>query len=91
MEEHLIKTVTFRRWVSVDRCNLETLKKSTDEFADIFCRDIKVLLRHNFIAKQQSAFMANTKEILSESEVAVVCDFPESYSFVLQDEAQSYH
>ncbi|GBN94497.1 hypothetical protein AVEN_228038-1 [Araneus ventricosus] len=35
--------------------------------------------------------MANTKESLLESEVTVVCDFSENYSFVLLDEAQSYH
>ncbi|GBM93854.1 hypothetical protein AVEN_177194-1 [Araneus ventricosus] len=85
LEKHLTETVTFRQWVSVDRCNLETLKKSADEFVDIFCRDLKVLLCHDFIAKQQSAFMANTKESLSESEVAVVCDFSENSGFVLQD------
>ncbi|GBN27143.1 hypothetical protein AVEN_172052-1 [Araneus ventricosus] len=91
LQKHLIETVTFHHWVSVDRCNLETLKKSADEFVDIFCRDLNVLLRHYFLAKQQSAFMANTKENLSESEVVVVCDFSENYSFVLLDEAQSYH
>ncbi|GBM76603.1 hypothetical protein AVEN_13304-1 [Araneus ventricosus] len=84
-------TSTFHHWVSVDRCNLETFKKSADEFVDIFCRDLKVLFRHYFIAKQQSAFMANTKESLLESEVTVLCDFSENYSFVLLDEAQSYH
>ncbi|GBM94828.1 hypothetical protein AVEN_160430-1 [Araneus ventricosus] len=89
--EYGLQTVTFHHWVSVGRCNLKTLKKSADEFVDIFCRDLKVLLCHYFIAKQQSAFMANTKENLSESEVAVVCDFSENYSFVLLDEAQSYH
>ncbi|GBM15532.1 hypothetical protein AVEN_8917-1 [Araneus ventricosus] len=41
LEKHLIETVTFRQWVSVDRCNLETLKKSADQFVDIFCRDHK--------------------------------------------------
>ncbi|GBL98192.1 hypothetical protein AVEN_268277-1 [Araneus ventricosus] len=88
----LIETTSiFHHWVSVDRCNLETLKKSADEFVDIFCRDLKVLLCHYFIAKQQSAFMANTMKSLSESEVAVVCDFSENYSFVLLDKAQSYH
>ncbi|GBM52467.1 hypothetical protein AVEN_36318-1 [Araneus ventricosus] len=91
LEKHLIETVIFRQWVSVDRCNLEILKKSADEYVDIFCRDLKVLLRRDFIAKQQSAFIPKTKESLSESEVAIVCDFSENYSFVLQDEAQSYH
>ncbi|GBM91797.1 hypothetical protein AVEN_271619-1 [Araneus ventricosus] len=61
LEKHLIETVTFRQWVSVDRCNLETLKKSADEFVDIFCRDLRVLLCHDFIAKQQRCFYGQSK------------------------------
>ncbi|GBM64927.1 hypothetical protein AVEN_242932-1 [Araneus ventricosus] len=62
LEKHLIQKVnasTFRQWISVDRCNLETLKKSADECVAIFCRDLQDLLHHDFIAKQQSAFMGN--------------------------------
>ena len=30
--EKLIEVVTFRQWISVDCCNLETIQKSTEEF-----------------------------------------------------------
>lgn len=49
------------------------------------------LVRHDFIAKQQGAFLNHTKENLRDSEFVVTCDFSENYSIVLQDEAQSYH
>ena len=33
-DENLIDTITFRQWVSVDRCTLETFVKPVDEFID---------------------------------------------------------
>lgn len=90
-DENLIEKVLFRQWVSVDRCNLETLEKTSEEFIDLFCSKMSALVRHDFIAKQQGAFLNNTKENLHDSEFVVTCDFSENYSIVLQDEAQSYH
>lgn len=90
-EENLVEKVTFRQWISVDRCNLETLEKSTTDFIDLFCGNLSALVIHDFIAKQQSSFMNNIKENLKDTEVLVICDFAENYSFILQDEAQSYH
>lgn len=90
-EENLIEQVKFRQWVSVDRCNLETLEKTSEEFIDLFCSKMTSLVRHDFIAKQQGSFLNSTKENLSDSEFVVTCDFSENYSIVLQDEAQSYH
>lgn len=89
--ENLIEKVQFRQWVSVDRCNLEMFEKSSEEFIDLFCSKLSSLVQHDFIAKQQGAFFNYTKENLKESEFAVICDFSENYSIVLQDEAQSYH
>lgn len=90
-EEHSIEKVTFRQWISVDRCNLETLEKSTPEFIDLFTQHLSSLVRHDFIAKQQSSFLNKVKENLGSSEYLVMLDFSENYSFVLQDAAQSYH
>ncbi len=36
-------------------------------------------------------FYIDTKQGLEEGEVLVVCDFAENYSFVVQDEIQSFH
>lgn len=90
-EENLVQNITFRQWITVDRCNLETLEKSTSDFIDLFCEKLSALVRHDFIAKQQSSFMNSTKENLKDSELLIICDFAENYSFILQDEAQSYH
>ena len=75
----------------MDCCNLETVQKSTEEFIDLFCEKLQVLLRHDFISKQQNSYINYTKENMLPSEVVVVCDFSENYSFILQDEAQSFH
>lgn len=91
LEENMIENVTFRQWVTVDRCNLETVQKSSSEFVEVLCEKIVLLIRHDFIAKQQSSFMNEVKETLKENEYAVTLDFSENYTFVVQDEAQSYH
>lgn len=90
-EEKGIEKITFRQWISVDRCNLETIEKSTSDFIELFIQLLSALIRHDFIAKQQSSFLNNIKEKLETSEYLVMCDFSENYSFVIQDEAQSYH
>ncbi|GBM58687.1 hypothetical protein AVEN_256464-1 [Araneus ventricosus] len=83
--ENLIEQVQFRQWISVDRCNLEILEKSSEEF-DLFCSKLSSLVWHDFIAKQQGA-----EKKISKNQLVVACDFPENYSIVLHDEAQSYH
>ena len=44
------------QWVSVDRSTLETITKPVDDYVDSFCDQIKLLIPHSFIAKQQSLF-----------------------------------
>ena len=75
----------------MDCCNLETVQKSTEEFIDLFCEKLQILLRHDFISKQQSSYMNYTEKNISSSKVVIVCDFSENYSFILQDEVQSFH
>lgn len=90
-EDNLVDKITFRQWISVDRCNLETIEKSSAEFIDLLCEKLQVLVQHDFIAKQQVLFMNQLKENLKVSEFLVTLDFSENYSMVVQDEAQSYH
>ena len=47
--------------------------------------------RNDFIAKNQATFIAEKKESLSSGEFLVIADFSENYSFVVQDEVQSFH
>ena len=52
---------------------------------------LKKLQLHDFIAKHQVKFLAQKKESLMCGEVLVIADFSENYSFVVQDEVQSFH
>lgn len=90
-DENMIEKVTFQQWISVDRCNFETLKKTAIEFIDLFCEKLSVLAQHDFIAKQQSSYINEIKNNLTDADCVVICDFSENYTFVIQDEAQSYH
>lgn len=43
LETNVIKTLTFRQWLNVDRCNLEMLTKTSKEFVALFV-DYNLLL-----------------------------------------------
>lgn len=90
-EDEMIDSVTIKKWMSVDRCTLETVVKEKDEFIEDFSEAILKLKTHSFLANMQKEFYRETKTNLEEGEVVVTCDFSENYSFVLQDEVQSYH
>ena len=64
MDANLIDSIVYKQWVSVDRCTLETISKSADDFVDIFCEKLETLLPHSFIAKQQAHFYSQMKENL---------------------------
>ena len=67
------------------------ITKPAYEFVESFCEQLKLLLAHSFIAKQQSLFQMEDKSYLQPGVFQVMADFFENYSFVLQDEAQGFH
>ena len=77
--------------VDVDRTNLETVIRSTDDFVEDLVDRLCHLQCHSFIATQQSKFMKEIKERPMDEQILVIADFAENYSFVLQDEVQGYH
>lgn len=92
--EERIEKVTFRQWISTDRCSLKTSeieKKSSIDFTKLFCEKLSALVFHDFVAKQQSSFLNDIKNNLKEGEYCVVGDYSENYSFVMQGEAHGYH
>lgn len=89
--DEMIDEVTYKKWVTVDRCLMETVVKSTDDFIDDFLETLTKLKTHSFIANQQKEHYSEIKENLTEGHVVVNCDFAENYSFVVQDEIQSFH
>ena len=91
LEEEMIDHITYKQWVSVDRCTFETLTKTTEEYVESFCENLLVLKKHSFIAKKQSEHYNFVKKNVKENEAVVSLDFVENYGFVIQDEAQSFH
>lgn len=90
-ENSMIDDISYKRWLSTDRTTLETISKPVNEFIEDFCQNLKVLKRHDYIAKQQSAFCSEKKNSLCEGEVMILADFAENYCFLLQDAAQGFH
>ena len=86
----MVDEVQYMQWTSTDRSTLETLLKPVEVFVPDFCKKLKALRRHDYIAKQQSLYLTQRKESLQDGEF-VVGDFAENYSFVLQDAAQEFH
>ena len=85
-DELSVDEITYKAWVSVDRTSLETV-----DFVDHLLECLLKFKRHDFIAKQQSAFLKDKNEQLVDGEVIVSGDFADNYSFVLQVAAQGYH
>lgn len=90
-DDAMIDTIKFSRWISVDRSTLETLEMSADDFVDTLCCELKTLLLHDFIAKQQTSYHRKIKENLEEGEFVVDLDFAQNYAFVAQDASQGFH
>ena len=91
LDNNMIETVQYKQWISTDRSTLETITKSADDFVESFCEQLKMLLTHSFVAKQQSTFQMEVKDGLKSGIFQVIPDFSENYSFILQDEAQGFH
>lgn len=70
---------------------LATVEKPADKFIHDFCEQIKILNKHDFIAKKQSNHFKTQKENLTENEIIVLMDFSENLSFEIQDAIQSQY
>lgn len=90
-DENFIDNITYKKWTTTDRSNLETHVDPVDEFIDKFCEDLCKLIPHDFIAKSQSKFLEDTKNNLMPGEFLVLGDFAENYTCLIQDAIQSYH
>jgi hypothetical protein len=91
--DNAIENITFKKWVSTNRCELVTTVKSTEEFIESLIEKLLLLLllHHSSIATQQAMFLKELKYNLQSGEFIVLCNFAENYSFVLQGEAQGFH
>lgn len=90
-EDNYIDEVRYRQWVNVDRCNIETLVTSSEQFIDNFCSKLELLLVHSFVAKQQAHYLNELKSNLTENEAVAIMDFSQNYSIKIQDCIQGYY
>ena len=84
--------ITYKQWVTVDRCTMVDKVEPLHEYLSSLSMKICRLVRHHYVAQQQSQYFKQLKESLPpESEVVIVGDFSENYSFIVQDAAQGFH
>ncbi|CAH0556525.1 unnamed protein product [Brassicogethes aeneus] len=89
--DNFLDKIKCNQWTQVDRCSLETIIKSTDDYVDFFKESIPIVLQHDFIAKQQAEYFQTVKSNLEVRQVLVVADFSENYSFLLQNSVQGVY
>ena len=69
-----------------------TIVESKEDFIENLSTQIEKLTRHSFTAKAQSSYMKTVKTSMTPlQEIIVQGDFAENYSYVVQDEIQSFH
>ena len=78
--------------MSTDRAKLVTITESKGDFIDNFSSQVVKLTRHSFTAKAQSSYMKELKATMKPLDnVILQGDFAENFSYVIQDEVQSFH
>jgi len=68
------------------------LVDTRDSYIEKLAKKIDDLTKHCFVAKTKSAYKNVLKEcLIPETEILVQGDFADNFSFVVQDEIQSFH
>jgi hypothetical protein len=83
--------ITFCQWQTTDRSTLIHQSAPVEEFVETLVEKLQNLTAHSFIAKAQSLYLRNQKDVLDECSAIILGDFAENYQFVVQDEIQSFH
>ena len=83
--------VTFQQWQTTDRSMMVTQTLNVDEFIELLVGAIDNLTSHSYIAECQTNYLKRRKEELPDNCALVLGDFAEKYTFVVQDEIQSFH
>ena len=95
LDEH--EEVTFQQWQTTDgktianRSKMITQTLNVDEFIVSLVGAIDNLTSHSYIAKCQTKYLKRRKKKLPHNCALVLVDFAENYTFVVQDEIQSFH
>ncbi|CAH0550960.1 unnamed protein product [Brassicogethes aeneus] len=91
LESNYIDDITYYQWQQTDRCSLEKITASADEFIEKLLSNIPNVRKHDFVAKKQSDFFKRVRDNLPHDEVLVIADFSENYHFIIQDSVQGVH
>ena len=67
----MVDRIELRQWTTTDRSTLETTIENTDEFISSFVATLLKLLFHDFIAKQQSEFLRESKDKLEVGQFVI--------------------
>ena len=85
------ETIKYHQWTMVDRAEMTEIIDTKEDFIEKLTNKIFNLTRHHIISKIQAKYLQDLKENLQENEVAVIGDFAENYTILIQDEIQSFH
>jgi hypothetical protein len=83
--------VSFNQWQKTDRTTLIYQTTTMEEYKLMLSEPINKLTAHSYIAKCQARYLKQQKENLAKDCCIVLGDFAENFTFVIQDEIQSYH
>ncbi|KAK3919753.1 ARL14 effector protein [Frankliniella fusca] len=79
LNDNLVDNITYQQWTSTDRCSLETFMKEYDDFLAMFFEQLKTLLTHHFISKEQSRYFKSVKEDLKDGKLHFYCPVQSYY------------
>ena len=100
LKEHLVKVafehqfndkIEFQQWTTTDRSDLVNCQESIVDYVDLVVSQLGKLTTHSYIAKAQARYLKQRKENITEETALFLGDFAENYTFLIQDEIQSYH
>ena len=60
-ELDLSEDITYRQWMTTDRCTLLTVTKSTESFIQSLAEKVVVLTRHHHVAQMQTQYLKKTE------------------------------
>jgi hypothetical protein len=83
LECNMTDAIIYNQFLTTDRCSLDTITSTSDEFVEKFVSSLKKLKVPDFVAHQQFSFFKETKSSLQDGEVIVLGHFSENYSLII--------
>ena len=91
LETQADSDIVYQQWNGTDRTTLISDSTSLHHLIDMIVSSIDTLTTHSYTAKAQSKYLKMRMENLDENSLICLGDFAENFTFVIQDEIQSYH